>query len=167
MEWSLPLSSEVFERYLPSPAPDSFSSALWTSLLILVGVSPSRLLTYPIRNFQQLTNELIETPGLVLPVNSQEIDGHSCQHDSQAGATHHGLRPQAEDQQEGPEQQVDDGEQQVDLWIRGAVSCVGPEAPRIRYPLSSSPTGKHFEGKAGPACPSPTSRQGPPRARGK
>lgn len=68
----------------------------------------------------------------MLPVNTQEIDGHACQHDGQASATHHGLRPQAKDQQEGPEQQVDDGEQQVDLWSRGAVSCVDRVAPRIR-----------------------------------
>ena len=81
---------------------------------------------------QQLTNEVIETLGLVLPVNTQEIDGHSCQHDGQASATHHRLRQQAKDQQEGPEQQVDDGEQQVDLWSRGAVSCVDPRGPRIR-----------------------------------
>lgn len=85
-----------------------------------------------IQHPQQLTNEVIETLGLVLPVNTQEIDGHSCQHDGQASTTHHGFRPQAKDQQEGPEQQVDDGEQQVDLWSRSAISCVDAMGPRIR-----------------------------------
>lgn len=64
----------------------------------------------------------------MLPVDTQEIDGYACQHDGQADATHHRLRPQAEDQQEGPEQQVDEGEQQADLRNRGYVSCVDPMA---------------------------------------
>lgn len=99
------------------------------------------------QSLQQLTDEVIETLGLVLPVNTQEIDGYSCQHDSQANATHHGLRPQAEDQQEGPEQQVDDGEQQVDLWNRGVVSCVDPMAPGSGHPPCSSPSGSTSECK--------------------
>lgn len=86
------------------------------------------------QNLQQLTDEVIETLGLVLPVNTQEIDGHSCQHDGQADAAHHRLRPQAEHQQEGPEQQVDDGKQQVDLWSRGTISCVDPVSPGSGHP---------------------------------
>lgn len=67
----------------------------------------------------------------MLPVDTQEIDRYSRQHDSQADATHHRLRPQAEDQQEGPEEQIYDGKQQIDLWDGSTVSYV---APRMRAP---------------------------------
>lgn len=51
----------------------------------------------------RLTNEDIEALRLVVPVDSQEVDGDTGQHDGQADATHHGLRVQREDEQEGPE----------------------------------------------------------------
>lgn len=97
----------------------------------------------------------------MLPVNTQEIDRHPCQHDGQAGATHHGLRPQAEDQQEGPEQQVDDGEQQADLWIRGTVTCTDATAPGIRAP---SPFLTHREALGGQSWVSLSSVAPTPRA---
>lgn len=97
----------------------------------------------------------------MLPVNTQEIDRHPCQHDGQAGATHHGLRPQAEDQQEGPEQQVDDGEQQADLWIRGTVTCMDATPPGIRAP---SPFFTHREALGGHSWVSLSSVAPTPRA---
>lgn len=66
-------------------------------------------------NFIPLTNKCIETLGLVFPVHAQEIDRDTSKHDGQANATHHRLRVQREDQQEGPEQQVDDRPHQTDL----------------------------------------------------
>jgi len=62
-----------------------------------------------------LTDDGVEALGLVVPVDAQEVDGHAGQHDGQADAAHHGLRVQGEDEQEGPEQQVDDGPDQADL----------------------------------------------------
>lgn len=70
----------------------------------------------------------------MLPVDTQEIDRYSRQHDSQANAAHHWLRPQAEDQQEGPEQQIYDGKQQIDLWDRSTVSYVALRGFRMRAP---------------------------------
>lgn len=61
------------------------------------------------------TDDGVEALGLVVPVDAQEVDGHAGQHDGQADAAHHGLRVQREDEQEGPEQQVDDGPDQADL----------------------------------------------------
>lgn len=61
------------------------------------------------------TDEGVEALWLVVPVDAQEVDGHAGEHDGQANATHHGLRPEGEDEQEGPEQQVDDGPHQADL----------------------------------------------------
>lgn len=66
-------------------------------------------------NFIPLTNKCIKTLGFVFPVHAQEIDRDTSKHDGQANATHHRLRVQREDQQEGPEQQVDDRPHQTDL----------------------------------------------------
>lgn len=38
-----------------------------------------------------LTNEVIETLGFVLPVDTQEVDRNSRQHNGQANATHNWL----------------------------------------------------------------------------
>ena len=64
----------------------------------------------------QLTNEGVEALWLVVPVDSQEIDGDASQHDGQADATHHGLGVEGEDEQEGPEEEVNDRPYQADLW---------------------------------------------------
>lgn len=61
------------------------------------------------------TNEGVEALGLVVPVDPQEVDRDSSQHDSHAEATHHRLRVQREDEQEGPEQQVDHWPHQAHL----------------------------------------------------
>lgn len=66
----------------------------------------------------QPTDEGIKALGLVVPVDSQEVDGHASQHDGQASATHHGLRVEGEDEQEGPEQEVNDWPDQADLKER-------------------------------------------------
>lgn len=84
----------------------------------------------------------------MLPINTEEIDGHSCQHDGQADATHHGLRPQAENEQKGPEQQVDDGEQQVDLWSKGVIRWVDPTDPGLGHPPPLHPQGVPLSAKA-------------------
>lgn len=64
------------------------------------------------------TNEGVETLRLVVPVDSQEIDWDTSQHDGQADATHHRLRVKGEDEQEGPEDEVNDGPNQADLQDR-------------------------------------------------
>jgi len=50
-----------------------------------------------------LTNKGTNALGLVVPVDPQEIDGDTGQHDGEADAAHHGLRVKGEDEQEGPE----------------------------------------------------------------
>lgn len=62
-----------------------------------------------------LTNECVEALWLVVPVDSQEVDGDTGQHDGQADATHHGLRVQGEDEQEGPEDEVNHGPDKANL----------------------------------------------------
>ncbi len=54
-----------------------------------------------------LTDSNIKTPWLVFPVHPQEVHRDACQHDGQTDTADHGLRVEREDQQEGPEQQVD------------------------------------------------------------
>lgn len=63
----------------------------------------------------ELTNEGVEALWLIVPVDSQEIDGHAGQHDGQANATHHRLGVEGEDEQEGPEEEVNDRPYQADL----------------------------------------------------
>lgn len=53
--------------------------------------------------------------GLIFPVDSQEVDGDASQHDGQADAANHRLRVKGEDEQEGPEDEVNDGPDQADL----------------------------------------------------
>lgn len=53
-----------------------------------------------------LTNECIEALRLIVPVDPQEVDGDASQHDGQADPAHHGLGVQGEDEQEGPEDEV-------------------------------------------------------------
>lgn len=60
-------------------------------------------------------NKGVEALGLVVPVDSQEIDGDASQHDGEADATHHRLRVEGEDEQEGPEDEVNDRPYQADL----------------------------------------------------
>lgn len=62
-----------------------------------------------------LVNEGVEALWLVVPVDSQEVDGDAGQHDGQADATHHGFRVQGEDEQEGPEDEVNDRPYETDL----------------------------------------------------
>lgn len=64
---------------------------------------------------RHLTNEGVEALWLIFPVDSQIIDGDASQHDGQADATHHGLRVKGEDEQEGPEEEVNDRPNQADL----------------------------------------------------
>lgn len=59
-------------------------------------------------NISPLTNEGVEALRLVVPVDSQEVDGDAGQHDGQADAAHHGFRVEGEDEQEGPEDEVND-----------------------------------------------------------
>lgn len=40
---------------------------------------------------------------LVVPVDSQEIDGDTGEHDGEADAAHHRLRVEGEDEEERPE----------------------------------------------------------------
>lgn len=63
----------------------------------------------------QLTDEGVKAMGLIFPVDSQEVDGDTSQHDGQANAAHHRLRVKGEDEQEGPEDEVNDGPDQADL----------------------------------------------------
>lgn len=63
----------------------------------------------------QLTDEGVKALWLVFPVDSQEIDGDASQHDGQAGATDKGLGVKGEDEQEGPEDEVNDRPNQADL----------------------------------------------------
>lgn len=63
----------------------------------------------------QLTDEGVKAMGLIFPVDSQEVDGDASQHDGQADAAHHRLRVKGEDEQEGPEDEVNDGPDQADL----------------------------------------------------
>lgn len=62
-----------------------------------------------------LTNKCVEALWLVVPVDSQEVDGDTGQHDGQPDAAHHGLRVQGEDEQEGPEDQVNHGPDKANL----------------------------------------------------
>lgn len=55
---------------------------------------------------------------LIIPIDSQEIDGDSSQHDGQADAAHHRLRVQREDEQESPEDKVNDRPYKADLEER-------------------------------------------------
>lgn len=61
------------------------------------------------------TDEGVKALRLVVPVDSQEVDRDAGEHDGQAGATHNGLRVQGEDEQEGPEHEVNDRPYQADL----------------------------------------------------
>lgn len=64
---------------------------------------------------RQLTNEGVEAVRLVVPVDSQEIDGDPSQHDGQANAAHHRFRVQREDEQESPEDEVNNRPEEADL----------------------------------------------------
>lgn len=64
---------------------------------------------------RHLINEGVKALWLIVPVDSQEIDGDACEHDGQADAAHHGLRVKGEDEQEGPEDEVNDRPYQADL----------------------------------------------------
>lgn len=65
-----------------------------------------------------LTNKAVKALGLVVPVDSQEIDRDTSQHDGEADAAHHGLRVKREDEQEGPEDEVNDRPYEADLEER-------------------------------------------------
>lgn len=65
-----------------------------------------------------LTNKSVKALRLVVPVDSQEIDGDASEHDGQADAAHHGLRVKGEDEQEGPEDEVNDRPYEADLEER-------------------------------------------------
>jgi len=62
-----------------------------------------------------LTNSNIQTLWLVFPIDSQEIYGDTGQHDSQTSTADDRLRVEGEDQQEGPDQQVEHRPYQVHL----------------------------------------------------
>ena len=61
------------------------------------------------------TYECVNALGLVVPVNTQEVNRDASKHYGQANSTHNGLRVQTEKQEEGPEEQVNDGPHQADL----------------------------------------------------
>lgn len=63
----------------------------------------------------QLTDEGVKALWLVFPVDTQEIDGDAGQHDGQADAADNGLGVKGEDEQEGPEDEVNDRPNQTDL----------------------------------------------------
>lgn len=63
----------------------------------------------------ELTNKGVKALGFVVPVNSQEINRDPSQHDGQANTTHHGLRVQREDEEEGPEEEVNNWPNETDL----------------------------------------------------
>lgn len=65
--------------------------------------------------YGQLTDEGIKALWLVFPVDSQEIDGDASQHDGQADAANNRLGVKGEDEQEGPEDEVNDRPNQADL----------------------------------------------------
>lgn len=71
-----------------------------------------------------LTNEDIEALRLVVPVDSQEVDGDAGQHDGQADATHYGLGVQRKDEQEGPEDEVNHGPDKANLKDETKQRCV-------------------------------------------
>lgn len=62
-----------------------------------------------------LTNEGIKALRFVLQVDPQEVDRNSSEHDGEPNAAHDGLRVQGEDEQEGPEDEVNDRPYQADL----------------------------------------------------
>lgn len=62
-----------------------------------------------------LTHKCVEALRLVVPVDTQEVDGHTSQHYGQADATNHRLRVQRENKQKSPEQQIDHRPHQADL----------------------------------------------------
>lgn len=65
--------------------------------------------------YGKLTDEGVKALWLVFPVDSQEIDGDTGQHDGQADAADNGLGVKGEDEQEGPEDEVNDRPNQADL----------------------------------------------------
>lgn len=71
-----------------------------------------------------LTNEDIKALRLVVPVDSQEVDGDAGQHDGQADAAHHGLGVQGEDEQESPEDEVNHGPDKANLKDETKQRCV-------------------------------------------
>lgn len=85
-----------------------------------------------------LTCESVHTLWFASPEHSQEENRHPREDDDDADSTHHGLRDEAEDQQECPENQVCDGDQEVHLGESdgtangGAEPSLGPPAPPPR-----------------------------------
>lgn len=71
-----------------------------------------------VSDLDNLTNKFVDALRLVVPVNSQEIDGDAGKHDGEANTTNDGLGVKREDEQEGPEDQVNDGPNQADLEKR-------------------------------------------------
>lgn len=71
-----------------------------------------------------LTNEGVKALWFIVPVDSQEVDRDTSQHDGQADATHHRLRVQGEDEQEGPEEEVNYWPYETDLKDRTKQRCV-------------------------------------------
>lgn len=61
------------------------------------------------------TNKSVKALWLVVPVYSQEIDWDTGEHDGEADAAHQGLRVEGEDEQEGPEEEVNYRPYQADL----------------------------------------------------
>lgn len=60
----------------------------------------------------------------VVPVNSQEINWDPSQHDGQANTTHHRLRVQREDEEEGPKEEVNNWPNETDLdWSMHVGLC--------------------------------------------
>lgn len=63
----------------------------------------------------RLTDEHVNPLGFVFPLNADKEDRNSGQHDDHPKTTDHGLRVQTEAQQDGPEDQVADRDQDVNL----------------------------------------------------
>lgn len=62
-----------------------------------------------------LTDEHVNPLGFVFPLNTDKENRNSGQHDDHPKTTDHGLRVQTEAQQDGPEDQVGDRDQDVNL----------------------------------------------------
>lgn len=82
---------------------------------------------------------------LVVPVDSQEIDGDASEHDGQADAAHHGLRVEREDEQEGPEDEVNHRPNQADLEERKKIEFINTHVVKISSSSSSSVSFIEFE----------------------
>lgn len=62
-----------------------------------------------------LTHCIIDPARFIGPLDPDEVDGNPRQHDDQPHAAHYRLGVQTEPQQDGPKQQITDGDQQTHL----------------------------------------------------